>query len=87
MAFAGDRSDQLLLLAAVADGPPRRVYATRQGRLRHDPAAPDRRDQIVLADDVIAVLNQINQEIEHLRLNRNGVLTAPHLAPVGIDAQ
>ena len=37
----------------------------------HDAAAPDRRDQIVLADDAVAVLHQVNQQVEHLRLDRN----------------
>ena len=38
-------------------------------RIRHDPAAPDRGDEIVLADDAVAVLHQVNQQVEHLRLD------------------
>jgi hypothetical protein len=33
---------------------------------------------------MVAVLDQIDQEVEHLRLKRNGLLTAAQLAPVGI---
>ena len=51
----------------------RGVDAAGQCRIRHDPAVPDRRDEIVLADDAIAVLDQANQQIEHLRLDGNGL--------------
>ena len=40
-ALARDGADQLLLLAAVADRLSRGVDAAGQGRVRHDPAAPD----------------------------------------------
>ena len=33
-----------------------------KGQIRHDPAAPDRGEQIVLADDALAVLQQIGQD-------------------------
>jgi len=55
-----DGADQLLLFAAVADRLSRGVDAARQGRLRNDPAVPDRGDQIVLADDPVAVPYQVN---------------------------
>jgi hypothetical protein len=54
-ALARDGADQLLLLAAVADRLARGVDAAGQRRIRHDPAAPDRSDEIVLADDAVAV--------------------------------
>ena len=49
-----------------------------------DAALPDRGDQIVLADDAIAVLHQVNQQVEHLRLDRDRLGAAAQLAPVGI---
>ena len=51
---------------------------------RDDAAAPDRGDQIVLADDAVAVLHQVDQQVEHLRLDGDGVGAAPQLAPVHI---
>ena len=51
---------------------------------RHDPAAPDRSEEIVLADDAVAVLHQVNQQVEHLRLHGNSLGTAAQLPPVGI---
>ena len=62
----------------------RRVDAAGQGRFRHDPAVPDRRDQVVFADDAVAVLHQVNQQVEYLRLDSNGLRTPAQLTPVGI---
>ena len=82
--LARDGADQLLALAAVADRLARGIDAAGQGRIRHDPAAPDRRDEIVLRDDAIAVLHKVDQQIEHLRLDGNGFGAAAQLAPVGV---
>ena len=68
---ARSRAYQPLLFAAVTDRLARGVDAAGEGRIRHDPAAPDRRDEIILADDALAVLHQVSQQIEHLRLDRN----------------
>jgi len=39
---------------------------------------------IVLADEALAVLHHVNEHVEQLRLDRNGVATAAELAPVGV---
>ena len=83
-ALARDGADQALLFAAVADRLARGVDAAGQRGVRNDPAAPDRGDQIVLADHAVAVLHQIDQQVEHLRLERDQIGAAPQLAPVGI---
>ena len=83
-ALARDGADQLLVLAAVADRLARGVDAAGQGRIRHDAAAPDRRDEIVLADDAVAVLHQVDQQVEDLRLDGNGLRPAAQLAPVRV---
>jgi hypothetical protein len=41
----------------------------RNCRFRDDPPAPDRRKQIVLADDSIPIADQERQQIEYLRLD------------------
>ena len=51
---------------------------------RDDAAAPDRGDQIVLADHPIAVLHEIHQQVEHLRLHGDGFAAAPQLAPTHV---
>jgi len=57
-AFADDRADQPLLLAGVADGSAGGVDAAGKRRVGDDPPAPDRSQQIVSADDAIAVSGQ-----------------------------
>jgi hypothetical protein len=78
-------ADQPLRFAAVADRLARGVDAAREGRIRHDSPAPDRRDEIVLADQAVAVLHQVGQQIEHLRLKRDLLAAAMELAPAGVE--
>ena len=82
--FARHRADELLFIAAVAHRLARGVDAAGQCRIRNDPVSPDRGDEIVLADDTLAVLHQVDQQVEHLRLDGNSVATAAELAPIGI---
>ena len=72
-------------LAAVADRAPGRIDASGQRRLRDDPAVPDTGDEIVLADDSLAVLDQVVQEIEDLRSKRNQISPTTQLAPIRIE--
>src|SRR5262249_35019444 len=83
-ALARDGANQFLVPAAVADRLSRGVDAAGQGRIRNDTAAPDRGDQIVLADDAVAVLHQINQQVEHLRLDGDGIGAAAQFAAVDV---
>ena len=83
-ALAWDGADQALAFAAVADRVACRVDAAGQRRVRHDAAAPDRGDEVVLADHAVAVVQQVNQQVEYLRLNRDASGTAAQLAPVGV---
>ena len=80
-----DGADQLLILAAVADRLPCSVDAAAQSRVRHGSAAPDGCDEVVLADDPIAIARQIDEQVEHLRLDMHGNARAPELAPRQID--
>ena len=83
--FAGKRADQDLPLAVVADGLTDRVYLAAEGGFRNDAAVPDGGHQVILADDALAVLNEIEQEIEGLRLGGNQRSRAPQFPPVGIE--
>ena len=42
------------------------------------------RQQIVLADDALAVLHQVDQQVENLRLHGDRLVAAMQLPPVGI---
>src|ERR1700678_1081085 len=82
--LARDSPDQLLLLAAVAERLAHGVDAAGRRRIGDDPPAPDGGDEIVLADDAVAVLHQVDQQIEDLRLDGNGFGTTAQLAPIRI---
>ena len=82
--FSRKGADHDLILAAVADRPARGIDPARQGRFGDDAAIPHRLDQIVLGDDVVAVFDQMNQEIEHLRFDRHAFAAAGQLAKVDI---
>ena len=46
---------------------------------------PDALDQIVLGNDALAVLHQIKQKIEHLRLDCDILAAAREFAHAGIE--
>jgi hypothetical protein len=46
---------------------------------------PNRLDQLVLAHDPVAVLNEVNEYVEHLRLDVDGRTGLPQLLSRGID--
>ena len=79
-AFAGQGLDQCLRFPAVADRGARRIDARRQRRFGDDSAVPNGVDQIVFADDPVAILDQIEDEIEDLRLDRNKRRAAANFA-------
>src|SRR5262249_42531482 len=81
---ARDGADQLLLLAVVAHRLARGVDTACESRVRNDPTTPNRAYEIVPADDPIAVLHKVNEQIEYLRLDRDGRRAAAKLAPRNI---
>ena len=83
-AFSRKGADHDLILAAIADRLACGVDPARQRGFGNDAAIPYRLDQIVLGDDVVAVFDQMNQEIEHLRLDRHAFAAAGQLAKIDI---
>ena len=79
------RADQRLLVAVVADRAPRRADARIQRRVGDQPSLPHRVEQLVLADDPVAMPHQIGEHVEHLRLDRHGRAGVPQLLPHQID--
>jgi hypothetical protein len=57
--LARDGADQVLASSPLS---PSALRAAR-----YDPAAPNRTNEIVLADDSISALDQVNQEVKDLR--------------------
>jgi hypothetical protein len=71
------RPDHVLALSVVADGGTHRVDASGERRVRDRPPAPDRGHELVLADDSLAVAQQIIEEVEHLRRQRHQGVVVP----------
>ena len=84
-AFSWQRFDEVLRLAAVANRGPSRIDAGAQRRLRNNAPIPQRREQIILADDAPAVLNQVDQKIEDLGLKGNQIASPAQLTPVCVN--
>src|SRR5262249_18355364 len=84
-ALALHGADQSLLFSAVTDRLARGIDSARERRLGDDPAAPHRRDQIVLAHHAIGIAHEMDEQIEHLRRDRDGFAAAQQLASVGVE--
>jgi hypothetical protein len=78
---------EALLLAAVADRIARRIDPRAQCRFRDDPPLPHRSQQIVLADDALAVADRVFEEVKNLRLEGDQRAAAAQLAPRGIQGE
>jgi hypothetical protein len=83
--LARDGPNQPLLIATVADRFAGGVDTAVKSRVRHNPAAPNRSDKIVLANHAITVLDEIQQQVEHLRLKRDELSAPPKLAAIRIE--
>ena len=53
----------------------------------HDSSVPDHIEQIVLADDALVFAQQIVDQVEDLRLDRDQRIRASKLAAVGIERE
>ena len=83
--LAGNGADEPLFLAVVADRVSGGVDAAVQRRVRDDSSSPHQRNEIVPADHAIAVFQQVNQQVEHLRLHRHQVGATAQLATIGVE--
>lgn len=77
---AASRADEPLLGSIVADRLPDRIYAGAEHGIRNDPPAPDRAEDVVAADNPVAVLDQELQEVENLPLDGPEYPVAAQLA-------
>jgi hypothetical protein len=71
--------DDPLVAAAVADRPAGRLDPAGQGRVGHEPAAPDLVQQLGPGDQPVAVADQVGEDGEHLRLQMTGDAAAAQL--------
>jgi hypothetical protein len=83
--LAREGPDQALLFAIVADRLAHRVDVACERRLGDDASGPDRIQKGILADDVLAVLHEVEQEIENLRADRHDLGIPGQLPPIRVE--
>ena len=76
VAFAMHRPDDQLLATVVTDSLADRFDPSGQRRLTHESVTPDRVEQLLFAHHRAAVLDEIGEHVEHLRLDPD-LLAAP----------
>src|SRR5262245_16484702 len=79
------RPDEPLASTAIADCAPCRADSAGDRILRHHAALPHGLHQLVLADDPVAMPDELDQDVEDLRLDAYGRAIAAQLAAVAID--
>ena len=82
---AGDGPDHVLVPAAVTDRRPCPIDVATQRQLRDDPSIPDGIQQIVPADDLVAVPDEMHEEIEDLWAYRDGFALSGQLPPISVE--
>ena len=79
------RLDQPLFVTIVTDRGPRRIEPRRQVRFRDNAAIPDGVDDLIPADDALALPDQESQKVEDLRLELNQRCSLAKLAPLSVQ--
>jgi hypothetical protein len=82
----GKGADQPLGCAVVAERSAHRVDPRDQRRFRHDPPAPYRLQQIVLADHAVAVLHQKGQQIKCLGFEADELDAPPQFPALDVKS-
>jgi hypothetical protein len=77
--------NKALLNAIIADGIASRIDARVQRRVRHNAVVPNSRENVLSADDAMTMLNQIEQNIEDLRLQQVQCFAAPQLTTLTVQ--
>ena len=83
--FPREGADQGLFLAAVADRLARGLDPAVNRRVGNDAPTPHRRDQVVLADDPLAIADEAEQQVKDLGLDGNKLAATAQLAPRSIE--
>ena len=82
IAVALDGPNEPLMFAAVSNRTADSGYPAAESRLGNDATTPDAGEQVVVADDAMAIANEMKKDVEDLRFNADGVDASPKLASV-----
>jgi hypothetical protein len=83
--LAWNGADEPLFLAVVADRVSGGVDPAIQRRVRDDTPTPHQRNEIIPADHAIAVFQQVDQQVENLRLHRHQFAAAVQFAAIDVQ--
>jgi hypothetical protein len=84
-ALSRDGANKALLFSGIADCLSCGIYPAGQGRLRNYSTTPYRRDEVVLADHAITIFNEVDQNIENLRLYGDELVAPAQLPPFYVE--
>jgi hypothetical protein len=84
-ALAWQCFDEALFLTGIADRPSSGIQAGRECRVGYDTPVPNGVDQVVFADDMLPVANQVVEQVEDLWRDSDQVSPPMQLAPVGVE--
>jgi hypothetical protein len=79
--------DKNLVGSVVTKRSPDTIDAAAERSLRDDPAIPNRLYQFILADNPVVITHEVNDEIEHLRLDMDGLSKPAQLLPAKVDLE
>ena len=85
IAATADRLDALLRVSAVANGLADRHHPLRENPFTDKAARPQLLEQFALGDEAVAMLEEIGEDIDGVRLQRTHRPRAPEFVAVGIE--
>jgi hypothetical protein len=80
-----ERADQGLFVPGVSDCSPRSIDPAAQGGFGDDPPIPNGIEDLVLADDAVAVLEEESQKVEDLWLDMHHCSAMTKFMPTKIQ--
>jgi hypothetical protein len=73
------------MFATVSNGTAHSGYSAAESRLGNDATTPDAGEQVVVADDAMAIANEMKQDVEDLRFDADRVGASPKLPSVFVE--
>ena len=81
------RANEALVVAAAAERPPGSADAGPERRLRDGTTVPDCLDQLILAHDSVAMLDEVNDQLKDLRLDVNNRASSSQFLSSNLDIE
>jgi hypothetical protein len=82
---SGQRHEHPLPFSSIADGTAHSRNSTSKGRACNNAAIPHCCNEVGAADDPVAVTDEVLQQVEHLRLDRDQLASPPQFSPIRVE--